>query len=89
MKMRGQRYGVWFSEPSFASNEATWIRLLLRRPVIVGLTGGTRLLRSLGLRFSVPNGRSMRFPAGMMDGVGDDFFLEPNFPSAFHVLDPG
>jgi hypothetical protein len=31
----------------------------------------------------------MRFPAGMMDGVVDDFFLELNSPSAFHVLDPG
>jgi hypothetical protein len=53
------------------------------------LTGTTGLLRYLSLLLTIPNARSMRIPAGTMDGVGDDFLLEPNSPSAFHVLDPG
>ena len=89
MKNRGQRCGGWVSEWSRASNDATLIRLTRWRRVIVCLTGATGLLRYLSLRLAMPNGRSMRIPAGMMDGVGDDFLLEPNSPSAFHVLDPG
>ena len=89
MKNRGQRCGGWFSEPSRASNDATLIRLARWRCVIACLTGATGLLRYLSLRLAIPNGRSMRIPAGMMDGVGDDFLLELNSPFAFHVLDPG
>jgi hypothetical protein len=89
MKIRGPRYGVWFSEQSRASNEATLIRLARWRCVIACLTGATGLLRYLSLRLAMPNGRSMRFPAGMMDGVVDDFVIYLNYPAALHVLDPG